>query len=47
MIFDHYVFRKNGDPAAHLDPKYRGLLGTLTPELIAGARDVLLRSLGG
>jgi hypothetical protein len=32
-IFDHYVFRLDGDPAAHLAPEQRGVLGRQTPEV--------------
>jgi hypothetical protein len=45
MMFDHYVFGANGDPAAHLDPADRGVLGTLSPELIKQMQSILLRSL--
>jgi Cupin-like domain len=29
-LFDHYVFLENGDPAAHLEPEVRGVMGELT-----------------
>jgi len=29
MLFDHYVFGANGDPAAHLPPHAQGMLGEL------------------
>lgn len=32
-LFDHYVFRANGDPAAHIPEKARGVLGKSTSEL--------------
>lgn len=32
-FFDHYVFKIDGDPAAHLDEKHRGILGKMTPAL--------------
>lgn len=32
-MFDHYVFRRGGDPAAHLPADARGILGPLTPEV--------------
>jgi hypothetical protein len=47
MVFDHYVFQKNGNPVAHLDPKYRGILGALTPEVAQQLRAILVRSLSG
>ncbi len=28
MVFDHYVFHANGDPAEHLPADARGVLGT-------------------
>jgi hypothetical protein len=28
-LFDHYVFRPNGHPLAHLPPERHGLLGPL------------------
>ena len=30
-FFDHYVFRSNGHPLAHLPPEHHGLLGPLKP----------------
>ena len=44
-MFDHYVFGAHGDPAAHLDPADRGVLGTLSPELVKQMQSILLRSL--
>lgn len=32
-LFDHYVFRANGDPAAHMPEPVRGVLGKSTSEL--------------
>lgn len=32
-LFDHYVFRANGDPAAHIPEPARGVLGKSTSEL--------------
>lgn len=45
-MFDHYGFRANGDPAAHLEPEQRGILGTPTPQLRDRIRQFLLRGLG-
>jgi hypothetical protein len=45
MVFDHYAFGVNGDPAAHLDPVDRGVLGTLSPELVKQMQTILIRSL--
>lgn len=45
VMFDHYVFRKNGDPMAHLAPEHRGMLGPMTPERAAQIRATLARLL--
>lgn len=45
-IFDHYIFRKNGDPAAHIPPEHRGILGPSTPQLRARMRQFLIRAFG-
>lgn len=45
ILFDHYVFRKNGDPAAHIAPEARGILGTPTPQLRARMKQFLLSAL--
>jgi Cupin-like domain len=34
-MFDHYVFRLDGEPAAHLPREYQGVLAPMTPELAA------------
>ena len=47
LWFDHYVFRANGDPAAHLAPEHRFILGASTPTLRQRIRQFLLRTLGG
>jgi hypothetical protein len=44
-MFDHYVFRDHGDPAAHLPEAARGILGRRTPELVAKVRAMLARAL--
>jgi hypothetical protein len=44
-MFDHYVFRPQGDPAAHLPPEHRGILGAATPALRERIRHFLLRGL--
>lgn len=44
-IFDHYVFRRSGDPAAHLPPAARGILGPSSPQRTQKIRDFLIRSL--
>lgn len=44
-MFDHYVFRDHGDPAAHLPPGARGILGARNAELIAGMKAYLAKAL--
>jgi hypothetical protein len=39
------VFRPNGDPAEHLPPAHRGILGESTPQLRQRVRQFLLRAL--
>jgi hypothetical protein len=46
VMFDHYIFRLGDDPAAHLPPQSRGVLGPLTPELAARMRMFLMHGLG-
>jgi len=41
MVFDHYVFGANGDPAAHLPPHAQGVLGPATPEQLGRMRATL------
>lgn len=38
VLLDHYVFGDD-DPAAHIPPERRGMLGTLTPEKVAELRE--------
>jgi hypothetical protein len=45
QMFDHYVFRTNGDPAPYLPPERRGMLGPLFPGLEGYMRAQLIRSL--
>jgi hypothetical protein len=45
-MFDHYVFQRGGDPAEHLPPDRRGVLGPPTPQLHARIRQFLLQALG-
>jgi hypothetical protein len=40
-VFDHYVFASGGDPAAHLPPAVRGVLGEPTPDLLGRMRATL------
>ncbi|MFN3388208.1 MAG: cupin-like domain-containing protein [Allosphingosinicella sp.] len=40
-VFDHYVFQTGGDPAAHLPPAARGVMGPVTPQLLQRMRATL------
>ncbi|HKE95576.1 MAG TPA: cupin-like domain-containing protein [Povalibacter sp.] len=44
-FFDHYVFLTGEDPAAHLPPESRGVLGTITPEMATRMRLFLVQGL--
>ncbi|HUA26491.1 MAG TPA: cupin-like domain-containing protein [Steroidobacteraceae bacterium] len=46
-FFDHYVFRPNGHPLAHLPPQQHGLLGPLKPENYARIRARVMHMLRG
>jgi len=46
-FFDHYVFRSNGHPLAHLPPEQHGLLGPLKPDNYAKIRARIMRLLRG
>jgi hypothetical protein len=41
MVFDHFVFGVDGDPAEHLPLHARGMMGPPTPELLARMRTTL------
>jgi hypothetical protein len=43
-LLDHYAFGEN-DPAAHIPPAQRGLLGTLTPAQAEALRETIKRYL--
>jgi hypothetical protein len=45
VLFDHYIFGDNGDPAEHLPEKARGILGRRTPELVARVKKLLIEAL--
>jgi hypothetical protein len=45
MLFDHYVFQANGDPAGHLPPDVRGVLGPITPQQIGRMKATLIDAL--
>lgn len=44
-IFDHYLFGRNGDPAAHLPEYARGVLGPASPQRAEMIRSFLIKSL--
>jgi hypothetical protein len=46
-FFEHYVFRTNGHPLAHLPPEQHGLLGPLKPENYARIRARVMHMLRG
>ena len=46
-FFDHYVFRSNGHPLAHLPPEQHGMLGPLKPDNYAKIRAIVMRRLRG
>ena len=46
LMFDHYIFQDNADPAEHLPEKARGILGKRTPELVARVKQLLIDALG-
>ena len=41
LVFDHYVFQSNGDPAEHLPAGARGVLGPATPQQLERMRATL------
>jgi hypothetical protein len=46
-MFDHFVFQRAGDPAAHIPEQARGVLGHSTPGLRRTLREFLIRVLQG
>lgn len=46
-FFDHYVFRSNGHPLAHLPPEQHGMLGPLKPDNYSKIRAIVMRRLRG
>lgn len=46
-FFDHYVFRSNGHPLAHLPPQEHGVLGPLKPDNYANIRARVMQLLRG
>ncbi|WP_420136626.1 cupin-like domain-containing protein [Sphingomonas sp.] len=45
-MFDHLIFRPDGDPAAHLPDEARGVLGRIDPPTVARIRATLLDAIG-
>ena len=45
VLFDHYVFKRNGEPAEHLPEHARGIVGRSTPELRRMIKQFLMRAL--
>jgi hypothetical protein len=45
VVFDHFVFLRNGDPMAHLAPEHRGMLGSMTPERAREIKSILIKLL--
>jgi hypothetical protein len=43
--FDHFVFRSNGHPLAHLPPDLHGVLGPLKPDNYGGIRAYIMHKL--
>jgi hypothetical protein len=46
-FFDHYVFRSNGHPLAHLPPSQHGVLGPLKPDNYGKLRAYVMQLLRG
>jgi hypothetical protein len=44
-FFDHYIFRANGDPVAHLPEAARGILGARSPGTIERLKEQLAKAL--
>lgn len=46
-MFAHYIFEKDGDPAAHIPMERRGILAAPTGGMIEAMRQAIMRSLSG
>jgi len=44
-VFDHYIFRTDGDPLSHIPPEHHGSVGDLTPEKIYKLKMLLSNAL--
>jgi hypothetical protein len=45
VLFDHYLFKTNGEPTEHIPEHARGILGKSTPELRRTIKQFLIRAL--
>lgn len=45
-MLDYYVFERNGDPAAHLPPHAKGILGPPSPGLFERMRSIIRQAIG-
>lgn len=45
-MFDHFIFRVNGEPFAHLPEARRGIFGPMPPERMPALREFIFKSLG-
>ncbi|MES2987219.1 MAG: cupin-like domain-containing protein [Pseudomonadota bacterium] len=45
-MYDNFVFKRHGEPAAHLAPEHRSVLGTPSEKLRAYIKGYLMRGLG-
>ena len=46
-MFDHYIFREDGDPMPHVPEHARGVFRDMTPERVVALRHFLVHKLGG
>ncbi len=46
-MFDHYIFRTNGEPMEHIPEHARGVFQDITPERVVALRNYLVHTLGG
>ena len=46
LMFDHYIFCTEGDPAEHIPPDARGVMGAPTPEQLRAMRAMLKQAFG-
>lgn len=46
-LFDHYIFKTNGEPMEHIPEHARGVFQDITPERVVALRNYLVHALGG